>query len=106
MAITDGRVSRFANNDQGFRIAMPQTTHFKYAAVKISVLNNFLHCLQDIECAGGPPTGGRADQDDRFLVVPKILPMGLTPFSYLIEDERSSWLSRFFQLSTLSSFSF
>jgi len=97
MAITDGRITRLADDDERFRIAMPQTTYFEYAALQISVLNNFLHCLQDFECAGGPPTGGRTDQDDRFLVVPKMLPMGRSPFSYLIEGELSIWLSRFFQ---------
>src|SRR4030042_2989252 len=106
MAITDRRITWLADDDQRLRIAMTQTTHFKYAALEISFLNNLLHCLQDIECAGGPPTGGRADQNGRFPVVPKILPMGFSPFFYLIEDERSSWLIRFFQLFALSSFSF
>jgi hypothetical protein len=106
MAITDGRITRLPDDDERLRVAMTQTTHFEYAALQISVLNNFLHCLQNIECAGGPPTGCRTDQDDRCLVVPKILPMGLGPFSYLIEDGRSNWLNSFFQLFALSFFSF
>jgi hypothetical protein len=86
MAITDGRVSWFANDDERLGIAMTQTTHFKYSALYVSVLDDFLYGLQDIECAGGPPTGGCADQNDWFLIIPKILPVGLGPFSYLIEN--------------------
>jgi hypothetical protein len=70
MTITNGRIARLPDDDQRLRIAMTQTTHLKYGALEASVLNNFPYCLKDIECAGGPPTGGRSYQDGWVLVVP------------------------------------
>lgn len=104
MAITDGRIPWLSDGEQRLRITVTQTTHFKYGARYVSFLNNFLNGLQDVESAGGPPTGSGADPDDWFLVVPKIFPMGPSSFSYLIEDECSDRSSRFFQWFAFSSF--
>jgi hypothetical protein len=60
MAITDGRITWFPNDDQRLGIAVAQAAHFSNETVYTLFPHNVFDCLKDFERASGPTAGGGA----------------------------------------------